>query len=909
MLFIAQILVMCLLVQHKSFGQEVYNEIDDSYSFFKRKARYSDVYIFDDISINPNVEFLQISLSRDKSIDFEKLNLNNRVESIEIYAKSDGVDIGLDIFNDIRKLKNIKFASINFDDNFKDYGVLYGCLSRMDSLIGLEVNRLPYDESDLKDLRTIFSKLEQLVIKVTTEIPQELCDFKNLKCLGFRGYNMHDSITLFKNKISSTNLNTIAFEYQSSNAILEHANKIFPNISSVLISSYDSFSHDNFEVLSTYKNLDNLTIKLSRGSLSKNISNLINLKSLSVTSSVDFIGYQKYGEFNFDYLYNLKKLKKLYVSSFEKITANDKINFPQNIESIVFNYISNLNIDFKYFSNNKLKSIELTNCSLSSIPSEIYSFKALEYFNLSGNNIASIDSKIKQLKKLVNINLSNNKIKSLPNILSKLQQLKRLNVSNNLLDTLHSDYGNLKKMEYLNCNSNYLRNLPISFKQLKSLKYLNLNCNKFSEIPQILENLQKLEYLSFNNDCEEIPGNRYFDRKVIKSVNLRFPSLKQLHLNPFVIDRHSFESLWSSPLNFEVIKVREIESLPSFGWGNKNGSYLNLGKIIDDKIPDSLFDSKIRVIELFTNKGFFTIKDDISKKYANIVFEKLPYNIIKNDTLLLDYIIKKNKKNIFDYKIMFDIDSMLTLQRIDIRDFISTLKTNKKFKEAIYFADIFLRDSINIASEKNIFEVINSKNYCLSRLNRNEEVIKNTIFLDSVYNYNNAIEIGFYYLSKGNLNDARRYFNKNINERFYFLSKANEGLKSVEYLNLIESLFVAEDFKTIDSLFMVVEKSNTNFKDLRSIYTYLKQLRRVFSDSISIEELEQFKDQINSNESLKTKWSCGLISKWCKYLDQNKRNIIDEMNNILCSEESSISQVFEISDENLKYQSKIILYK
>jgi len=81
------------------------------------------------------------------------------------------------------------------------------------------------------------------------------------------------------------------------------------------------------------------------------------------------------------------------------------------------------------------------------------------------------------LRKVKSIDLSNNQIESLPDDFIKLEGIHTLDLSKNHLTKLPENFGQLKSLKQLDLFNNRIKNLPLSFSELTKLEYLDLKNN------------------------------------------------------------------------------------------------------------------------------------------------------------------------------------------------------------------------------------------------------------------------------------------------------------------------------------------------------------------------------------------------------------------------------------------------
>jgi hypothetical protein len=166
-----------------------------------------------------------------------------------------------------------------------------------------------------------------------------------------------------------------------------------------------------------------------------------------------------------------------------------------------------------------LRSLELMNCNLYSLPDSIGAFKELKVLNVKGNNLTSLPKSIKRLRSLRNLDLSNNKFAVLPTCIGRITSLRTLNLESNKLVTLPKSIGRLILLKHLNISKNQLKYIPCSIGELKFLHSLTLNSNKIEKVPESISLLHSLKTLNLNkNLLREIPVGigSLFSLKVLK---------------------------------------------------------------------------------------------------------------------------------------------------------------------------------------------------------------------------------------------------------------------------------------------------------------------------------------------------------------------------------------------------------
>lgn len=141
-------------------------------------------------------------------------------------------------------------------------------------------------------------------------------------------------------------------------------------------------------------------------------------------------------------------------------------------------------------SGEKLVTIDLSNCNLTSIPIEVFQcHDSLEVLNLGGNNLESLPDSMIKLQKLRVLFFAQNKFKSIPIILGKLYSLFMLSFKSNQIEYI--DHESLSPtICWLILTDNKISQLPHSIGLLKGLRKLMLAGNELTSLPDDMKNCQ-----------------------------------------------------------------------------------------------------------------------------------------------------------------------------------------------------------------------------------------------------------------------------------------------------------------------------------------------------------------------------------------------------------------------------------
>jgi small GTP-binding protein len=119
--------------------------------------------------------------------------------------------------------------------------------------------------------------------------------------------------------------------------------------------------------------------------------------------------------------------------------------------------------------NHGWQTLDLRNCGLRSIPSEVFAYHDLIAINLSNDSFCDDENK--------------NRITQVPDAVYKLKNLRRLSLANNQISKLSSRLSELTKLTYLNLSNNNLTDISEKIANMPSLIELYLDDNPFDMLP------------------------------------------------------------------------------------------------------------------------------------------------------------------------------------------------------------------------------------------------------------------------------------------------------------------------------------------------------------------------------------------------------------------------------------------
>lgn len=119
---------------------------------------------------------------------------------------------------------------------------------------------------------------------------------------------------------------------------------------------------------------------------------------------------------------DLSEYKKLKIFCYDTYPYTSKNFNEKSISSAIFP--------------NSLKELQLSNCKLKEIPSNILQHQGIEILELDYNDIGEIPEEISNMKRLTDFNISNNNITKIPQEIFELKHLKSINLGSNNISTL-----------------------------------------------------------------------------------------------------------------------------------------------------------------------------------------------------------------------------------------------------------------------------------------------------------------------------------------------------------------------------------------------------------------------------------------------------------------------------------------
>lgn len=178
-------------------------------------------------------------------------------------------------------------------------------------------------------------------------------------------------------------------------------------------------------------------------------------------------------------------------------------------------------------TNDYLRSLDLSESEVSSLPYSIESLQWVESLNLAwAKRFKALPEEVGNLRSLKVLNLRGSGIQNIPPFIGKLQCLKDLNLKDTKVSDLPEEIGNLGSLEILHLSGTMLSQYPPVIFKLQNLKQLHLTriYGSLVTLPEEIGNLISLEYLSLNNSrIQKLPST------ICKLHNLKLLGLQQMN--------------------------------------------------------------------------------------------------------------------------------------------------------------------------------------------------------------------------------------------------------------------------------------------------------------------------------------------------------------------------------------------
>jgi hypothetical protein len=147
-----------------------------------------------------------------------------------------------------------------------------------------------------------------------------------------------------------------------------------------------------------------------------------------------------------------------------------------------------------------ITNLDLSNSSLTGLPTEIGNLTSLTHLYLGNNQLTELPESFARLKALTFLDLSFNQLTELPESFGDLAALGSLNLAYNQLARLPESFGRLATLGYLYLAYNQLTRLPESFGDLAAMTAFDVRNNQLTKLPDSMNRLAGLERLDLRNN-------------------------------------------------------------------------------------------------------------------------------------------------------------------------------------------------------------------------------------------------------------------------------------------------------------------------------------------------------------------------------------------------------------------------
>lgn len=163
-----------------------------------------------------------------------------------------------------------------------------------------------------------------------------------------------------------------------------------------------------------------------------------------------------------------------------------------------------------------LRTLDLSDNSLTFLPEEIGSFSSLKLITCNNNKLTTLPEEVGMMVKLETLSFAGNRLSNLPKSLSLLVNLKHVNLSGNQLKDFPVLFCGLKHLDVLDVSNNLIESVPSDVSTLRATE-VNLNQNRVSFLASDIADCPRLKTLRLEENCLQltaIPGRLLTDSKV-----------------------------------------------------------------------------------------------------------------------------------------------------------------------------------------------------------------------------------------------------------------------------------------------------------------------------------------------------------------------------------------------------------
>lgn len=291
----------------------------------------------------------------------------------------------------------------------------------------------------------------------------------------------------------------------------------------------------------------------------------------------------------FESIKNIASIESLIITDYEERKLPENFSNCKYLRRITLLNCKNIGSKPLFKHLGKLPALEvinLGNCKIDVIPTEVRQCTQLRSINISMNNMIDLPGTIAALSEcpnLTTVSLPVNQISEIPENINQLRNLKELNISNNNLTDLPEAIGALDSLEKIHLEKNIVLNPSKSYQKISpiSIKYLSIDEVSTEELNLLKE--------------------RFPDAEIAQSQK---PSLELYEMHQQIKDS-IYQSLQSEETDEEtshVVQKRESINLRAYSL-----SYLQYSKIFDPMLSGRTLKDSLSFEERYLDTLYYNV--------------------------------------------------------------------------------------------------------------------------------------------------------------------------------------------------------------------------------------------------------------------------------------------------------------